>query len=670
MKHEIAPTSDDFKYFSSCNDAETERIISGMTSIIDANEDKLAAMQNQDWFKRIWLTVSGKNKATVKEMEENRNKLAAYSVQVFAKFIEEKCISDAVISNLAIRSNDIYSSHLELQGIMYEIVNNLNVKIDGVDNYNNLITDIQNDKYSYEKIFVSLLEILSLLDKQMSSNKERLIRIRETMEKGGFDFHQNVSIIDFAEQILALPEESIGRIHLFTQNHMEFIFIRFACCLIEQYYFEPISNRAIIKENAVKTALRTCGLKGIEICDIDAFYNDIKNSTINKFAMLKETITPNGSPVGEKPGGRTTGENESQKGNTRNNQDFDILSSFSLTPKQTALLFSIQLRLARNDAAETNEKNKNKAETKKMWIHEWKSSVEKILKENGQSLIERHSTLIHEFREELKQSDILTWYNLIILEAVTFKAYFPLDDDKDKNKVYAGLKYGNQMDLIKKLIAEIGFTIPEIAEEYLKMYKQDYDKATGKIKKIVGAVISVVVVTALIAATAGAFAGPIAVSLFGAQFAGLHGAALVSACLAFAGGGAIAVGGAGMAGGALVIVGGGALLGAAAGGAGVVGFSLMTKVSPTFVLSQAVKLSVVLKSIVLTEQNDVGTAQKILSEYKVKINEMKKEISYMKLAIEQDKLAIDNLKKSIDYLEKIYNEMENFYLSFKVGLSI
>ncbi|MCL1859256.1 MAG: hypothetical protein FWF92_08490 [Oscillospiraceae bacterium] len=292
MKYEITPAPDDLEYFLSQNRDETERIVSGMTSIIDANEETLSALQNQQWFQRMWYTASGKNKATVKEMEQNRDKLATYSVQVLHRLMEETRISDAIISNLTIRLNEIYSSHLKLQEMMCDIMNKLNEKIESVDNYHNLITDIQNRKYDSRKIFANLLKILSRFDKRTFSNEEYLIRIKETMEKNRFNFSKTISIYDCAEQILTLSEESVGQVYLFAQNHTEIIFIQFACRLIEQYHFEPKSNRRIVRNNAIKIALENCGLTGNKLCVINELYDDIKISAISKFEMLKKNYDP------------------------------------------------------------------------------------------------------------------------------------------------------------------------------------------------------------------------------------------------------------------------------------------------------------------------------------------------------------------------------------------
>lgn len=349
------------------------------------------------------------------------------------------------------------------------------------------------------------------------------------------------------------------------------------------------------------------------------------------------------------------------------NQNFDAISSFGLTPRQTSLLFSLERILAFNDVNATT--NHEKKILKEEWIKKWILSIEEILIKSDQKLIFDRFTLINSIKEELNMSSNHTWYFLIILEAVTYEAYSSLGIDKKADKSYQKLKYNVQIDLVKEIISLIGVGTPKTAELYSKMYKKAMDKGTGKNQKIVIKVLSVLAIAAITAATAGALAGPIAVALFGAEFSGLSGAALVSACLAFAGGGAIAAGGAGMAGGVMVIVGGGAILGAASGGAAVTGFSIMAKNNPEFALSQAAKLDVVLREIILNGQKDVGTAQEILKKYKDNISEMNKEISNMRLEREQDKATIKNLKKAVEYMEKLYKDMERFTSSFEEGLS-
>lgn len=343
----------------------------------------------------------------------------------------------------------------------------------------------------------------------------------------------------------------------------------------------------------------------------------------------------------------------------------DILSVFGLTAKQTALLFSLQKSCALK-CADSSNSQENK-ERKRAWAEKWSESVSEILLEQNQSLI-NETDLISEFQKELSKTKSKTWFHLIILEAVTFKAYTPLGNETD-DKSYRNLRYHSQVEYIKAFIMLVGYGKPEIAEHYLKMYEKAKDKAVGKTQKIIINMMSVLLVGALVAATAGMFAGPAAVFLVGGQFAGLHGAALLSACLAFLGGGAIAAGGAGMAGGVMVICGGGALLGIAAGGAAVAGKEALFSSSPELALTLAAKLDVVLREIILNEQRDTKFAQEVLNIYKENIVALNAQLMSLELENKKDKTQIKNLKKSVEYMEKIFRDMNRFTSSFEIGIS-
>lgn len=346
-------------------------------------------------------------------------------------------------------------------------------------------------------------------------------------------------------------------------------------------------------------------------------------------------------------------------------KDIDILSAFGLTAKQTALLFALQKSCALKDAnSSTHEENRQK---KMEWIEKWSESVSQILIKENQLFI-NEIDLVNEFQKEICESETKTWFHLIILETVTFKAYTPLGD-KEYDNAYGRLHYHSQIEYIKNFITLTDFGNPEIAEKYLKMYEKTKDKAIGKTQKIIINVMSVLLISALTAATAGALAGPIAVFLAGGHFAGLHGAALVSACLAYLGGGAIAVGGAGMAGGAMAICGGGALLGMAAGGAAVAGKEALFCNSPELALTLAAKLDVVLREIILNEQKDTKFAQEVLNNYKENIVALSAQIASLELEDAKNKIQIKNLKKSVEYMEKIFKDMNRFASSFEIGMN-
>lgn len=72
---------DDLRYFVQQSPAQLTTIVGQMTTLIqditDTQNDtnaRVESMEKQGWFKRMWATVSGKNKATKNEIQKIRIK--------------------------------------------------------------------------------------------------------------------------------------------------------------------------------------------------------------------------------------------------------------------------------------------------------------------------------------------------------------------------------------------------------------------------------------------------------------------------------------------------------------------------------------------------------------------------------------------------------------------
>lgn len=347
----------------------------------------------------------------------------------------------------------------------------------------------------------------------------------------------------------------------------------------------------------------------------------------------------------------------------------DILSAFGLTAQQSLILFSLEYQLTKKDIE--NTKSGEKQIIKKDWLTKWTSAIAPLLEANtdaGSRIICDYNALIEAFKGESSKAIKNTWFHLVILEATVFEAYTPLGLDAKEDQAYYKLRYAQQLDFIKEVVNQVGIGTDDMVERYNKAYTKALNTANAKTQKIITRALIVVASAGVIAATAGAAAGPIATALVGSQFAGLSGAALVNACLAALGGGAIAAGGAGMAGGALVIVGGGALLGAAGGSAAVAGFSAISKDNPDLAISQGAKLTVVLREIILNNQKDIMSAQTVLENYKAQLTKLQTEHYQMKLNRAEDAKAIKNLERAVEGLERLYHDANKFISAFGIGL--
>ena len=353
----------------------------------------------------------------------------------------------------------------------------------------------------------------------------------------------------------------------------------------------------------------------------------------------------------------------------------NTIELFGMTTEQTRILFSVEKALVESDIRQSE----HNISLKRTWLQSWIEEVLQGIQGNNEMNLQIPSVTLYEYpalidaikREYSRQPESLTWFYLVVLEATLFIPYTPFDD-KTRSKEYHKLHYHNQRNTLKEIVRATGLINAEYVDIFYHSYKKRIDKLTGKVQKMVSNVLAALLISAITAATAGLFAGPVAVTLFGAQFANLSGAALTSACLAFAGGGAIAAGGAGMAGGVAAIVGGGALLGLGFGSATVAGanaFLFGLAKSPALSLTQAAKLEVVMREIILNTQQDIKTAQAIIANYKKQILELRHELDNLRLDIKRNDSEIKQLKKTLEYFEKSYRSMCRFESSYEVGLN-
>lgn len=338
--------------------------------------------------------------------------------------------------------------------------------------------------------------------------------------------------------------------------------------------------------------------------------------------------------------------------NDMNNQ----FSAFGLSIEQAEVLFALQRKLTNNDVMIEGKKEpifgSNKSGKKRLWLNVWEKAIENYIKELGGNPYQL-SICDSYLKEKISKLDNNTqngvWKYMVFLECVLYSPYYPLDTDKNAYKPFKGLsidKTGREECL--RNIAEL----LSVNSKYIKIFENAHSSAVKKLsgywtKIALGAGIGIVVILLAIVT----FQYQI-IAFFAAS--GLHGAAAISAGLAALGGGAISAGGLGMAGGITVLIGGGSLLGAALGsGAGLAIASLGSGA----VLSEAAKLQVVLKEIVLAIQKDTLYFQKILLALNQQVKRLKDEIIIMKTETDKNKKKIKNLEESVKILEKLIKNL-------------
>ena len=373
--------------------------------------------------------------------------------------------------------------------------------------------------------------------------------------------------------------------------------------------------------------------------------------------------------------------------------DMDLqMDKLGLSLEQTEILYNLEYYKTLNDIENTNIPITGEAikELKSAWLREWSM----FISDGFESFTQVPGAKMHwysknELYQRIAENDPRKpWYRLILLEAMLFEPYYPLGVEKDKkgkdvpsrkykylNKPMNDFKKGDGDSFLDKQ-----FTGKYCEQGYVKRLRKSYNKRIKELNEVLKTVITSLSITAVIAlvtvATAGAFAGPIAVALVGSNFAGLSGAALTSACLAYLGGGAIAAGGAGMLGGTSAIVGGGAALGigVGAGVGGAVGVAGLTGKKNT--IMQSAKLLTSVREIFLNDEHDVAFSNSVYEQYLQNITEIEKGLVELRLKKDVAKgkekkaisAAIKEAEKSVEAMKIARKSMLKYNSSFDEGL--
>lgn len=348
--------------------------------------------------------------------------------------------------------------------------------------------------------------------------------------------------------------------------------------------------------------------------------------------------------------------------------DMDIqMDKFGLSLEQTEILYNLEYYKTLDDIEHTNIPitGESVKELKTTWLQEWT----KFISDGFESFTQVPGAKMHwytmgELQQYIaRQNPNESWYRLILLEAMLFEPYYPLGTEKDKKgndvpcKKYKYLN--NPINGFKKnegdCFLNAQFTGKYCEQEYVKRLRKSYNKRINELNEVLKTVVTSLSITAVIAivtvATAGAFAGSIAVALVGSNFAGLSGAALTSACLAYLGGGAIAAGG-------------------AVGSVGLLG--------KKNTIMQSAKLLTSVREIFLNDEHDVEFSNSVYEQYLQNITEIEKGLVELRLkkdvAKGKEKKAIaESIKKaeeSVEAMKVARKNMLKYNSSFAEGMQI
>ena len=280
---------EDIQFFLQQSKGNMNMILSGMTAIMNDTGTKVSKMENQGWFKRMWKTVTGQNKATKELIKQNHDKLNAYMSQAIAELYNRNSIDEQVMISLGTQLNELYEEHLQLKQMLGAFVTKLNEKIDSVDNFHMLIEEINQGVFSQEKRIIEICKVMAQFDNRIMEEERKLNIIKTGLKNKNIITDEEFLLTDYLKDILELPLEEAGRIYLELGTIRNDFFANLILEIIEDYHFLPDMKRKFMKKDVlVNNLIEREGIDNTITLTLNEVYDNFINSKIE----IKNQLVP------------------------------------------------------------------------------------------------------------------------------------------------------------------------------------------------------------------------------------------------------------------------------------------------------------------------------------------------------------------------------------------
>lgn len=307
MNNELV-TTEDISFLTQQSQSELNMILAGMTSLIDDTNNKVKILEDQTWFQRMYRTVLGKNKATQQDIQRNHEKLSLYSIEAIAGLYEKNCVSQQAIMSLGNQINELYINHIKLKQMLGELVFKLNEKIESIDNFHMLNTEISQGIYSSHSPLAAICAILSQLDKRSIQDARKMNVLKRTMQSSGLISDTLISMEYYLFETINIPYEDVGSTYLelstISRNPMSKVMM----LVIENYHFLNEMARKMKSKNKIIDSVVYA-----ELLDPKAEFStsQLFESFIDSKLLLYENMVPNLESGYEQPAFEVNGPTDS-----------------------------------------------------------------------------------------------------------------------------------------------------------------------------------------------------------------------------------------------------------------------------------------------------------------------------------------------------------------------
>lgn len=283
-------TTEDIDHLVQQSSGRLNMVLAGMTALMNDIDNKATVMESQNWFQRMIKTVTGKNKLSLSEIQQDHDKLNAYMSEVIAELYNRDCIDHNVMMSLGVQINELYADYIQLKQMLGAFVSKLNEKIDSVDDFHMLITEIDHGVYSQVSPIVAVCKVMSQFDNRILEDDRKLDIISRSLNSQGILNSGQIRLTDHLANILEMSIEDMGQIHLELGTIRENFMASIILDTMEGYYFLPdLARKMKDKKALVEDIVRAGQLDASVSLSIDEIYETFLHSKIDiKKNRLKE----------------------------------------------------------------------------------------------------------------------------------------------------------------------------------------------------------------------------------------------------------------------------------------------------------------------------------------------------------------------------------------------
>lgn len=278
---------EDMNYLAQQSASSLNMVLAGMTALMNDTDNKVSMLENQTWFQRMCRTVSGKNKMTQQEIQRNHDKINAYMSQAITELFEQQCIDRQIMMSLGNQLNELYADHIQLKQMLGVFVSKLNEKIESIDNFHMLNTEIEQGIYSNYAPIVAICKILSQMDKRCMQDYRKMNILQRTMSAQNILSDTQITLADYLMSIAEIPMEDIGTIYIELGSLRGNFMANLILEMIENYHFLPDMARKLKNKQAlIDSVISNEQLEPSIMLSLNDVYNDFISSKLDMIEGL------------------------------------------------------------------------------------------------------------------------------------------------------------------------------------------------------------------------------------------------------------------------------------------------------------------------------------------------------------------------------------------------